>query len=149
DAVGNPVYEFDGKQGVSLGYDTLRVYPTSRTLKLGKSANLSWSLQWDEVIGRAQNVTAPDGSGDTFQYDDFGRPVSAAKDTLPAHLHYEYSWAGDLNGLHPKTVVWVFDGDTTELASGAQAWPNGSKWRPISHVMNGLMEPLYDSVASA
>lgn len=145
DAVGNATYRYDGHVGTQVGFDPLGLRPVTHSIPVSFSTTLHWSIEWDDVLGRVQQVIAPSGTVDHYTYDDFGRLLSAAKDSLPPHHRYDYAWSV-AGGTYPTTTEWWFDGDTGELASGAQPWPSGSKWRGVTHVMNGLFEPLYTSV---
>jgi RHS repeat-associated protein len=147
DAVGNATVTYDGHVKTEVAFDSLQLRPTARTITVVKGTQLRWITQWDNVVGRSTQVTAPNGTVDHYTYDDFGRLQTAAKDNLPPHLHYEYAWNGSIDGsVLPTTKEWLFDGDTTDLVSSDQVWPNGSKWRDITHVMNGVLEPIYASV---
>src|SRR5262249_51585173 len=121
DSLGNKLVVFAGGITRSYQYDATRLHPISETVEPVAGQPLSWSADWDFVIGQPIGITDPNGIRTAIAYDSLGRVASEAIGDAPPHLQYEYQWSSP----RPKTITYSFMGALSDLAARPTAWTPG------------------------
>ncbi|WP_158620331.1 MULTISPECIES: FG-GAP-like repeat-containing protein [Corallococcus] len=142
DAWDNPTHIFTKGVWRTLGYDANHLRPVLESLSPSTGYTLSWTSEWDDVLGKATSVTAPEGVKTELGYDSLGRLTSMAVAGAPPHVRYAYDWTPP----RPRTFTYVFDGDLEALpGSWMGGWVAGGAWRETVAIANGAGEALYSA----
>lgn len=142
DAWDNPTRRYT--QGVwrTLGHDANHLRVTSESTSPAPGRTLTWTMEWDDVLGSARKLTDPNGVVTEVTYDSLARPVAVAIAGASPHVRYAYDWSAP----QPKTYAYTFDGAPEALAgSWTGGWVQGGRWRESVSVTNGAGEPLYSA----
>ena len=137
---GNPTVIKEGGVIRDVTYQ-LDLFPITEAIRGG--APLTWTGTWDQPRNRVATIGDPNSDFMTVTYDGLGRPTALSANGGSSHVHYQYDWTFPT----PKTTVWLFDGDQTQLASEGPGWPAGAHWRRTTSYANGLGEKLYQATS--
>jgi YD repeat-containing protein len=135
DAVGNPIATGDSGVIRDIGYEPLRLFPITESIR-ESSPLLLWRATWDATLGRIATVTDPNHDVTTVSYDPLGRPSGIAVNSPCPHMRYAYDWSAPL----PTTTTFLFDGTAADLPSQCMSGP---LWRTTVGVADGAGEGLY------
>jgi RHS repeat-associated protein len=144
DARGNPVTLVDGGVSRTINYDTEGLRPVRESVSLDEG-ELVWTLTWDNALGVATSLSAPDGHTITASHDSLGRLTGLAVDDAIPHRVIQYDWSEP----SPKTVVWDFDGAAEDLTPWPGSWIANGGWRQSVEISNGRGEVRYRAVRLA
>jgi RHS repeat-associated protein len=139
DALGNVTRVVASGTTRDIAYDPSGLFALRETVRTGQASTLAWEMAWDQALGKPRTLTDPNGDVTTATYDELGRLVALAQNTLPPHMRFAYDWTAP----RPRTTTYFFDGAESTLPALAQAWQAGAPWRQTVTVLGSAGEDRF------
>jgi RHS repeat-associated protein len=146
DAYGNSTQIYDAGVTRTLGYDTQQFRPKSESVTpIANGASLTWTMEWDEVLGQPLEMTDANAVTTKVSYDALGRVTGVGVKGRPSHILYQYDWTAP----RPRTATTMWDGTLASVpgtpALGAVGDPPPPGWRKTVSISNGAGEELHSA----
>ena len=106
DAAGNPIRRTSSGVTRDIEYDPNGLFPVGEEVSPTSGQTLSWSAEWDEVLGLPVEVTDPNGVTHEIGYDDLGRLETTGLRGQSPNVTYLYDWTAP----RPRTTKLLNDG---------------------------------------